>query len=115
MSNNQSSQRDVLVGWIIIIIIFFTGYYYFSSDNTKSSVNQSLESIVNPQETFKNEIQETIKREWSKKLGKECKEVMIVKETEHIYRGFANFIDGTQLKVKVTVDGNQYIYQQELF
>lgn len=40
---------------------------------------------------------------------------MIVRETKHIYRGFANFIDGTQLNVKVTVDVNQYIYQPELF
>ena len=115
MSNNQISKLDTLVFWAMAISIIFTVWHYFSSDNTKLSVNQSIQSIINPQETFKNEIQETIKREWSKKLGKECKEVMIVKETEHIYRGFANFIDGTQLKVKVTVDGNQYIYQQELF
>lgn len=106
------SQLRVIISVSLILIGF---YFLFISENTKPYLSQVIGTIFYPEDTFKKEVTEVIKKDWSQKMGKECTEVVIVKESEHIYKGFANFVDGSQIKVKVTRDNSQYIYQSVLF
>lgn len=116
-----TKPQENMVGAFIVLIFSLLMLYILPSiintvfNGVTSFATKTVAPIINSEEIFKNGVAETIKKDWSSKMNKTCSNVILVKETDHIYRGYAEFSDGSKIKIKVTVDGSQYIYQAELF